>query len=143
MFVGLYSKFARHEITSARDFIARRGYNPTADDIRRCRQELMALDDAAPLKSVTKFWDFYTTSTCRDLIFHVQEHQFTIPDIKAFLVANGLTFIGFIVDPAIQQHYRVRFPQDATLTNLDYWNVLEVENPLIFKGMYQFWVQKA
>jgi hypothetical protein len=143
MFVGLYSKFARHEITLARDFIARRGYNPTADDIRRCRQELMALDDAAPLKSVTKFWDFYTTSTCRDLIFHVQEHQFTIPDIKAFLVANGLTFIGFIVDPAIQQHYRVRFPQDATLTNLDYWNVLEVENPLIFKGMYQFWVQKA
>ena len=103
----------------------------------------MALDDPAPLKSVTKFWDFYSTSTCRDLIFHAQEHQFTIPDIKAFLQKNGLTFIGFIIDPAIQQHYRARFPQDPAMTDLDCWNVLETENQLIFKGMYQFWVQKA
>ena len=143
MFVGLYSKFARHEITLAREFIAQRGYRPSADDIRRCRQDLMALDDPAPLKSVTKFWDFYSTSTCRDLIFHAQEHQFTIPDIKAFLQKNGLTFIGFIIDPAIQQHYRARFPQDPAMTDLDCWNVLETDNQLIFKGMYQFWVQKA
>jgi Flp pilus assembly protein TadD/SAM-dependent methyltransferase len=143
MFVGLYSKFARQEITLAREFVAQRGYRPTADDIRRCREELIALDNSAPLKSVTKFWDFYSTSTCRDLIFHVQEHQFTIPDIKAFLRANGLIFIGFILDPAIQQHYRMRFPQDPALTDLDCWNVLETENPLIFKGMYQFWVQNA
>jgi hypothetical protein len=126
----------------ARDFIAQRGYGHTTDDVRGCRQELLALDDDAPLKTVTKFWDFYTISSCRDLLFHVQEHQFTISDIKAFLVQNGLNFIGFIIDPATQQHYRMRFPHDAAMTDLDCWSELEAENPLIFTNMYQFWVQK-
>jgi SAM-dependent methyltransferase len=142
MLVGLYSRFARRQIALARDFIAQRGFGPTADGIRRCRQELLALDDDAPLKNVTKFWDFYATSTCRDLLFHVQEHQFTIPDVKAFLARNGLIFIGFMIDPTVQQHYRVRFPHDAAMTDLDCWSALEVENPLIFTNMYQFWVQK-
>jgi 2-polyprenyl-3-methyl-5-hydroxy-6-metoxy-1,4-benzoquinol methylase len=143
MLVGLYSQHARHEVVLAREFIAQRGFRPTADDVRRCRQDIMALDDAAPLKSVTKFWDFYATSTCRDLIFHVEEHRFTLADIKTFLQANGLTFLGFIIDPAIQQLYRMRFPHDPAMTDLDCWDALEAENSLIFKAMYQFWVQKA
>ena len=143
MLVGLYSRIARRDIALGRDFIAQRGYRPTADEIRRCRQELLALDDAAPVKNVTKFWDFYTISTCRDLLFHVQEGQFAIPEIKAFLVRNGLTFIGFMVDPAVQQHYRARFPHDAAMTDLDCWSALEAESALIFTNMYQFWLQKS
>jgi SAM-dependent methyltransferase len=143
MLVGLYSRLARRDVALARDFIAQRGYRPSADDIRRCRQELLALDDDAPVKNVTKFWDFYTISTCRDLLFHVQERQFAIPEIKAFLARNGLTFIGFVVDPAVQQHYRLRFAHDAAMTDLDCWSALEAESPLIFTNMYQFWVQKS
>jgi SAM-dependent methyltransferase len=143
MLVGLYSRIARREITAAREFIAQRGYSGSADGVRRCRQELLALDDAAPLKTVTKFWDFYTTSNCRDLLFHVQEHQFTIPDIKAFLARNGLAFIGFVLHPAIQQLYRSRFPRDAAMTDLDCWTAFEEANPLTFTNMYQFWVQKT
>jgi len=143
MLVGLYSRHARQDVTLARDFIAQRGYGSSADDIRRCRQELLALDDAAPLRSVTRQSDFYATSTCRDLLFHVQEHQFTIPDIKAFLTANGLTFIGFVADPLVQQYYRGRFPNDVALTDLDCWDAVEADNPQIFRGMYQFWTQKA
>ncbi len=41
MRLGLYSEIARRDIVAARDFIAQRGYRPTADDIRRCRQELI------------------------------------------------------------------------------------------------------
>jgi Flp pilus assembly protein TadD/SAM-dependent methyltransferase len=143
MLVGLYSRFARRDIALARDFIAQRGYGATAGDIRRCRQELLALGDDAPVRNVTRFWDFYTISTCRDLLFHVQERQFAIPEIKAFLARNGLTFIGFMIDPAVQQHYRVRFPHDAAMTDLDCWSALEAESPLIFTNMYQFWVQKS
>jgi tetratricopeptide (TPR) repeat protein/SAM-dependent methyltransferase len=143
MLVGLYSRFARRDIALAREFIARRGYRPTAGDIRRCRQELLALEDDAPVKNVARFWDFYTVSTCRDLLFHVQEQQFAIPEIKAFLTRNGLTFIGFMIDPAVQHHYRVRFPHDAAMTDLDCWGALEAESPLIFTNMYQFWVQKS
>src|SRR5262249_14129121 len=39
MRVGLYSELARREIVAARAFILTQGYRPTADDIRRCRQE--------------------------------------------------------------------------------------------------------
>ena len=40
MAVGLYSEIARADIVEARAFIAERGYGSSADDIRRCRQEL-------------------------------------------------------------------------------------------------------
>ena len=33
--------------------------------------------------------DFYSLSTVRDLVFHVKEHQFTIPQIKRALEELG------------------------------------------------------
>jgi SAM-dependent methyltransferase len=143
MQLGLYSRSARRAVTAARAFIAERGYRHTEADIRRCRQDLLALDEDAPERSVTGFWDFYTTSTCRDLLFHVQEHQFTIPQIKDLLARNALAFIGFGLDPATQQAYRGRFPHDPAMTDLDSWAALEQDNPLIFTGMYQLWAQKG
>jgi SAM-dependent methyltransferase len=142
MFIALYSRRARQAITLARALIAQRGFGDGADDIRSCRQEIMALDDAAPLKAVTRFGDFYTVSNCRDLLFHVQEHQVDLADIKGFLAASGLTFIGFLLDPAIQQQYQARFPRDSAMTDLDCWSAFEADNPDTFAGMYQFWVQK-
>jgi Flp pilus assembly protein TadD/SAM-dependent methyltransferase len=142
MFIALYSARARTAVTLARELIAQRGFGTTAADIRRCRQEILALDDAAPLKAVTAFGDFYTVSNCRDLLFHVQEHQVDIADIKAFLAENGLTFIGFLLDPAIQQQYQARFPHDPAMCDLDCWSAFEADNPATFAGMYQFWVQK-
>ena len=44
------------------------------------------------------FNDFYSTSECRDLLFHVQEHRMTLPQIKAFLAAQDLQFLGFEID---------------------------------------------
>ena len=42
MRVGLYSELGRADIVAARQFIAERGFDATAADIRRCRQELLA-----------------------------------------------------------------------------------------------------
>jgi tetratricopeptide (TPR) repeat protein/SAM-dependent methyltransferase len=141
MFVALYSRRARQAVTLARAFIAQRGFGSGADDIRRCRQEIMALDDSAPLKAVTRFGDFSTVSNCRDLLFHVQERQVDLAEIKAFLAANGLTFIGFLLDPAVQQAYLTRFPRDPAMIDLACWSAFEADNPDTFGGMYQFWVQ--
>jgi tetratricopeptide (TPR) repeat protein/SAM-dependent methyltransferase len=138
MHVGLYSAAARASIRAARDFIAERGYGHNADDIRRCRQELMGLP--APIGDVTKFNDFFATSECRDLLFHVQEHQFTIPRIKAFIEEAGLMFLGFSGAPA--EAYRRRFPDDPAALDLDRWDALERESPLLFVNMYQFWLQQ-
>ena len=80
MHIGLYSALARADIRAARAFIAERGYGETAADIRRCRQELLALRGRhAAQERHRAIGDFFTTGECRDLLFHVQEHQFTIP----------------------------------------------------------------
>ena len=91
MQVGLYSKLARRHIAAARALIAERNYQPTAADIRRCREEIIASENSL-LRLVLEGSDFYTTSECRDLLFHVQEHATVLPEIKAFLDANGVQF---------------------------------------------------
>ena len=81
-------------------------------------------------------------SECRDMIFHVQEHRFTLPQIKEILGIAELDFIGFSVEPGVIREYAARFVDDASRTNLDYWHYFETEFPDTFRGMYQFWVQK-
>jgi len=78
MRVALYSGIARQDIAAARRFVAERGFAPTADDIRRCREELLATQ----LRTVSRLYDFFSTSECRDLLFHVQEQGLSLPAIK-------------------------------------------------------------
>ena len=143
MRVGLYSELAREHIVAARRYIAEQGYGQTAGDIRRCRQELMDAADGTLLKRTTTWRDFYSTSQCRDLLFHVQEHRMTLPQIGAFISENDLTFLGFQLNARVLREYRTRFPTDATMTDLANWHVFETENPRTFASMYQFWVQKS
>jgi tetratricopeptide (TPR) repeat protein/SAM-dependent methyltransferase len=138
MRVGLYSELARASLAAARAFIKDRRYERT--DIRRCRQELLAC--MAPISDVAQFQDFFTTSECRDLLFHVEEHRVTLPEIKDFLNENGLKFLGFEIDGAVIEQYRRRFAEDEAANDLDRWNIFEQDNPATFAGMYQFWVQK-
>jgi SAM-dependent methyltransferase len=138
MHVGLYSELARHDIAAARQFITNRGYRPTVEDIRRCRQDLLN----TPLKDVAKAGDFFSTSECRDLLFHIQERRLTIPEIKSFLAENDLEFIGFEFAPRIMEHYRGIFGGDRFMRDLDRWHAFERDRPDTFAGMYQFWVQK-
>ena len=81
-------------------------------------------------------------SELRDLIFHVQEHQFTLPEIQNCLDTLGLEFCGFEDPPTIQQ-FRASNPEPDAPYDLDKWDVYEKNNPRIFAGMYQFWCQKV
>lgn len=138
MAIGLYSRLARQDITTVRNRIAERGIGRTADDIRRYRQDLVA--DGALMRNLVTSADFYTTSSCRDLLFHAQEHQLTLPEIKAFLAGNALDFIGFDLDAGVLRAFERSHPGGTT--DLDLWHRFESEHPHIFSGMYQFWVQK-
>ena len=142
MQIGLYSAMARRNVVAVRELIAHRGYQANPADIRRCRQEIMATQDGSLLKSVTGWSDFFATSTCRDLLFHVQEHRMTLPEIKSFLVANNLQFIGFFLPTPILRRFRARFPEPSAMMNLDCWRAFEFDAPQTFSGMYQFAVQK-
>jgi tetratricopeptide (TPR) repeat protein/SAM-dependent methyltransferase len=142
MRIGLYSELGRRDVASARAFIAERGYPATAEGIRKSRQELLASAEAASLKSVCQSSDFFNTSTCRDLLFHVQEHRFTLPEISRFLAESQLSFIGFALDPPTKRLYAEQFPDDRMMADLAQWDAFEQEHPETFAGMYNFWVQK-
>jgi 2-polyprenyl-3-methyl-5-hydroxy-6-metoxy-1,4-benzoquinol methylase/Flp pilus assembly protein TadD len=136
MLVGLYSATARRSLATARAFIAERGHRAT--DIRACRQELIQRFGMPP------FRDFSSTSGCRDLLFNVMEHQFTIPQIKAFLDDNHLTFLGFEqLPPDVLRQFQQQFPDAGALHDLDSWHAFEQIHPLTFGNMYFFWVQKT
>ena len=94
------------------------------------------------LKSILGWSDFFSLSMCRDLLFHVQEHQFSLPDISTFFRDNNLLFLGFLIQSEIRQEYIRCFPDDPSGTNLEQWNIFENEHPDTFRGMYQFWIQK-
>lgn len=142
MHLGFYSELGRADIVAARNFIVERGYGRSAQDIRQCRQELLTFDDSTPYRKILGFSDFSSTSACRDLLFHVQEHRLTLPEIKAFLTENDLEFLGFEVAAQTGEAFRKRFSDDDVMMDLDLWHVFEQENPSTFSSMYQFWVQK-
>lgn len=142
MCLGFYSELARQNVVAARNFIAEQGYDTTPMDIRRCRQDLLSMEENEQFKKLTTLGDFYGASECRDLLFHVQEHRFTLPQLKEVMEEFSLDFIGFFLRPNIIQQYSERFPDDRSKANLDYWYLFEAENPDTFTGMYQFMVQK-
>ena len=141
MRVGLYSETARRTIAEARALIAERGYRATVEDIRTFRQEIFRGDIDGRWKMLTSSADFYCTSGCRDLLFHVMEHRFTIPEIIAFLDEQGLSFLGFEEPRAIEAFQRHNPSADA-LNDLNRWHAFEIANPLTFWSMYTFLVRK-
>ena len=142
MGLGFYSEIARRHVAKGREIIAARGYASTSDDIRRFRQDLAAQEASDELRWLSGISDFYSTSECRDLLFHVQEHRLTLGQIESFLTEVGLQFIGFKLDRRVLHQYRARFPDDPSGTNLRNWACFEADNPDTFIGMYRFWVQK-
>jgi len=142
MRLAFYSEIARADIVAARQFIAGYGYGTSIDDIRRCRQDIFALGEDSPVHAVSRRADFFSTSNCRDLLFHVQEHRFTLPRIKQFMNEYKLQMLGFDTDLAVLQHYSESFPDDSARTDLDNWHIYEQQNPHTFARMYQFYVQK-
>ncbi len=92
--------------------------------------------------NVTNSSDFFGVGSCRDLLFHTEEHPLELAAVAGFLKSNGLTFLGFEADDATLQAYRRRFPDDPPATDLENWQAFENESPDIFSGMYMFWVQK-
>jgi 2-polyprenyl-3-methyl-5-hydroxy-6-metoxy-1,4-benzoquinol methylase len=144
MKLALYSEAGRQSIVAGRDFIAAKGYAPSGEGIRQCRRDIFALPPSDPVRAVAERSDFYALSPCRDLLFHVQEHRFTIPQIKALLAERNLRLLGFIYSKVSRfTSYLARFPDNPEADNLDNWEIYEAENPMTFKNMYQFSVTRA
>jgi tetratricopeptide (TPR) repeat protein/2-polyprenyl-3-methyl-5-hydroxy-6-metoxy-1,4-benzoquinol methylase len=142
LFLALYSDIARRDVVAVRDFIAAYQYPVTVDGIRRCRQALMDAADGTPMNNVTHSTDFYSTSECRDFLFHVHEHRMTLPELKALLDTNRLQFLGFETEPRVRSQFTAMFPENAAMIDLDQWHIFEQAHPYTFARMYHFWTQK-
>ena len=123
--------------------MAERGFAPTIEGIRQGRQAILALDEQAPARQVVNYLDFFTASECRDMLFHVQEHQMTLAEIAGFIAENNVEFVGLQVESdasAAIQRSDFPTPRPAAISIL--WQTYEAENPSAFTGMYQFWIRK-
>jgi tetratricopeptide (TPR) repeat protein/SAM-dependent methyltransferase len=139
MKIALYSEKARSSVRAARKFARSRDFPLTPEGIRDCRHAIMGLPDDHPAKDVMTFTDFFTLDECRDLIMHVQEHQFTLPRIADCLDQLGLQFLGLECSRVTRDRFREMFPGSGAETKLEAWNQLEETYPETFKSMYTFW----
>lgn len=145
MKIGLYSEFARKSVVAARGMISEMGLSHSTRDILKFRAAV--LDPNGKMFSkfckIIKLVDFFSTSQLRDLLFHVQEHRFTLPQIKENLEVLGLSFAGFeFWDKNIIRKFKQVYPDPQSVYCLDTWHKFELANIDIFAGMYQFWMQK-
>ena len=136
--IGLYSRTARMRLRPAKALA--RSYGP--ETIREFRQAIVAAPQGDPVKAPMRSADFYSTSACRDLLMHVQEHELEIADLKRLLDENGLTLLGMATGEDIRRDFVRMFPDDPRAVSLDNWDAYERAKPDTFAGMYQFWARK-
>jgi ubiquinone/menaquinone biosynthesis C-methylase UbiE len=131
MQIAVYSRLARQDITEIRQIIAENNVSANLEGIRAVRDLVFA----GQLPNVSKSRDFYSTSNCRDLLFHVQEICSDIPDLQHMLASLELEFLGF--DLLRMQSDLVK--SASTIYSLTDWQQFEEQHPSCFEAMYHLW----
>jgi tetratricopeptide (TPR) repeat protein/SAM-dependent methyltransferase len=146
MVIGLYSERARAPVVACREYVRERGYGSDDASIRRFRQDLLRPENAGGAAAqvaaaIMNSPDFYTISDCRDLIFHVQEHRYTLPQIAQMGASLGLACLGMDLDDAAL--YAAGEPGSLpALNDLTAWDRFEQAHPQAFGSTYKIWWQK-
>lgn len=143
--ISLYSEIARRNVVEARQWVEDKGYKADAVDMRQFRRDVMDMIGSGTLLStIIKFSDFYDMSMLRDLVFHVQEHRFTITQLRKLLKDNDLELLFMTSkDEDKDAQYKAAYPDDVQMNNFDTWGKFEEENPDTFKKMYTVFCMKS
>jgi SAM-dependent methyltransferase/tetratricopeptide (TPR) repeat protein len=136
--IGLYSKLARRNITAIRDEFASSRDNPEATKV--VRDEIISSNNPH-YHFLLEMIDFYSLSGFKDLLLNVQEHLFSLTELREILLDLCLTFCGF-EDEILVNHFSNTNPNLDSLYSLEEWDNFEQKNPDCFISMYQFWCQK-
>jgi tetratricopeptide (TPR) repeat protein/SAM-dependent methyltransferase len=139
MKIALYSEKARGAVRAAREFTRSLDIALTPEGIRQCRHAIMGLPEGHAARGVMAFNDFYTADECRDMVMHVQEHQFTLPRIANCLDRLGLQLLKLECSTAARARFMEMFPDRSADTNLAAWDEFEEAYPDTFTSMYAFW----
>ena len=142
MRVSINGEKLRQAIKGGQDFVRSGNYQSDEDGIRLLRQNILKLSEGHPARILSQRVEFYTTATCRDLLFHTQEPALTLANAAMLLTKSGLAVIGFDVDTRIADRYRARFPQDPCMIDFANWQSLESEDQEMAAMSYNVWAQK-
>ncbi len=139
--LGLYSARARAGVNAARELIRRQGLAPSAHAIKAFRQQVLASAPDSPLRKLLRARDFYSLSECRDLLFHVEEHQYSLPQVEELVRAAGLAPLGLAkqLPRNAVLAWRKLFPGEANMQSARNWDAVEAAYPELFLGMFHFW----
>lgn len=136
MKLGFYARRARTEISKLR---ATSAPVENLGQLREVRRTLLNDPGASPL--ILGASDFYNTSTCRDLLFHVIEHPTSLPEIAHMLSRHGLIYRELqLPSRAVLEAFQRQTPQKHW-NKLDAWDAFEAQFPNTFEHMYQFFAQ--
>ena len=141
--IGLYSKRARAYLDRIRkDFNVRKDKDDR-ETIRQVRQRIIEESnrhpDARYILSIRDFFDLYQI---RDLLFHPQERDVTLPELKELFVRFKLKVIGVDqVSERVKQEFIDKYGVEK-LNCLDTWELFEREVPTWCGNCYCFILAK-
>jgi SAM-dependent methyltransferase len=142
MRIGLYSRLGRGPLRSVRRLVGppRRGQPIDAAFLRRARHRLLENRSQPEAAFALSFFDAWDLDGLRDLLFHVEEHDFTLGEIATLLGELELEFLGFeIVDRPTLDAFRQQYPASGAEHDLALWQAFEEARPGTFAAMYRFW----
>lgn len=142
MRIALYSAHARWAINKARDVIKKHDIGFDAESIISFRRDIQNYLKLKEIRYIENFYDYYFLPECRDLLFHVQEHQFDLNKINDILDQFELEFLQFHLSGAEIDRYKRQNKEDVDARDLKRWAAWEENNADLFRAMYVFWCRK-
>ncbi|MEL6289096.1 MAG: class I SAM-dependent methyltransferase, partial [Pseudomonadota bacterium] len=140
MQIALYSAVAREDLSELRLEPGFPGTDCDDDAARRFRAVIRDRPAEEPGGELTISADFWSLSGFRDLVLHVNEHQFRLPEIEAALAKRRLDFCGFTLPAQVVDDFLTANPTESWPGSLQVWWNYEQVNPRTFDAMYSFWV---
>ena len=142
--LGLYSSSARALIRRYREKTEIDHALVDADYIRNARHEIISRNEQDEFRTFAlRSNDFYSTSGCRDMLFHVQETTYTLPELRDILDRYGLTFLSMGQGARLDAELRTLNGFKIDPWSLESWHEAEQQLPWLFASMYELLLQRA
>lgn len=139
MRIMVYSRIARLLVHAMRRRLSDIAARPIDDDVLRAARARLMAECPDRLRS----FDYFTLGGIHDFLFNVHEDPFDVARIERGIRALGLDFLGFkLPDAPATARYRAAHPDDPRQRDFAAWQRLEIDNPMLFDGMYCFWCRK-
>ncbi len=138
--LALYSKIARKKIEEHRQHVIKSQSGTSLNSIRNYRSSI--LNSNQDNSDILSTRDFYSTSECRDLVFHTHEKSYSWLDIKLLTEKVGLRIVTVASKPEVASDYSSKYPNDPKHNNMANWHEYECSNPNTFIEMMVFWLIK-